>query len=192
MKIAVSAVEPRWESMIDPRFGRCPYFLIVNTDDLSMEAVSNAAAALGQGAGIQAARLVAEHGVQAVLTGHCGPNAQQALAAAGIRIVEGCSGVARQVVEQFQAGQLGSPTGTGATAGGAAAMAAGGSSVPSMTPGQPLPGVPLGLGLGWGRRRRTGRAGGMGRGRGMGFGRGMGLGFGRGVGGGWGRRANWF
>ncbi len=191
MKIAVSAVEPRWESMIDPRFGRCPFFLIVNTDDMSLEAISNTAAALGQGAGIQAARLVAEQGVQCVLTGHLGPNAQQALAAAGIRMIDGCGGVAQQVVEQFRTGQLSSAAAEG-TPSGVAAAPTNAPSVSPMIPGQPPPGVPLGLGLGWGRRRRMGRGMGMGRGRGMGFGRGMGMGFGRGVGGGWGRGANWF
>jgi predicted Fe-Mo cluster-binding NifX family protein len=65
------------------------------------------AAAAAQGAGIQAAKLMVGHGVQVVLTGHCGPNAFRALQAAGIRVYTGVSGGSvREAVEQFKAGAL--------------------------------------------------------------------------------------
>ena len=41
MKIAVSSQGKNLESPLDPRFGRCAYFLIVETDDMSFEAVHN-------------------------------------------------------------------------------------------------------------------------------------------------------
>ena len=106
MKIAITATEPRLESNVDPRFGRCPYFLIIETDDMSFEAIDNASQELGQGAGIQSARIMAERGVQHVLTGNCGPNAHQTLAAAGISVIVGCTGTVQNVAEQFKAGQL--------------------------------------------------------------------------------------
>ena len=106
MKIAITATGPDFDAAVEPRFGRCPYFLIVDTDSLSFESVENPNAALGGGAGIQSAQLIAEKGVEVVLTGNCGPNAYQTLSAAGIGVVIGCSGTVRQVVEQFKAGQL--------------------------------------------------------------------------------------
>lgn len=186
MKVAVTTVEPRLDAQVDPRFGRCPYFLIVETDNLSFEAVENANQALGQGAGIQSARLMAERGVQCVLTGNCGPNAHQALSAAGIGVVVGCAGTVRQVVEQFKAGQL-KPASTANVPGHSGSGQSGVNAPRPETPatavaspgfGPPMPpgGQP---GTGMGRGGRMGR--GMGRGRGQGGGRGRGRG--RGCGG---------
>lgn len=177
MKLAVTTTGPDLEAKVDPRFGRCPYFLIVETDDLSFEAIENSNAALVGGAGIQSARLLADRGVRFVLTGDCGPNAYQTLTAAGIGVVVGCSGVAKDVVEQFKAGGL---------------SAAGEPSVPThfgtagtpnappqdSWPPQQLPGIGGGMGMG------RGQGGGMGRGMGRGQGRGRGRGRGRGGGGG--------
>ena len=106
MKIAVTATEPSLDARMDPRFGRCPYFLVVETDDASFEAVENQSVSLGGGAGIQSAQLMAGKGVQTVLTGNCGPNAYQTLAAAGIAVIVGCGGTVADAVEQFKAGQL--------------------------------------------------------------------------------------
>ena len=106
MKIAITATGANLEASVDPRFGRCACFLVVETDDLSFEAVENPNVALGGGAGIQSAQLVASKGVTHVLTGNCGPNAHQTLSAAGIVIVVGCSGVVRDVIEQYKAGQF--------------------------------------------------------------------------------------
>ncbi|NQT38681.1 MAG: NifB/NifX family molybdenum-iron cluster-binding protein, partial [Planctomycetes bacterium] len=106
MRIAITVVEPSLDAAVDPRFGRCPYFLIVETDDLACEAVENPNVTLGGGAGIQSAQFLNEKGVGFVLTGNCGPNAYRTLSAAGVQVIVGCSGVARDVVEKFKTGQL--------------------------------------------------------------------------------------
>jgi len=94
------------DAAIDPRFGRCSYFVLVDTDDMTFEAVENRNSMLGGGAGIQSAQLMAQKGVKAVLTGNCGPNAHEALRAAGIDVVIGCSGPVSEVVARFKSGQL--------------------------------------------------------------------------------------
>ncbi len=106
MKIAVTAAGPSLEAAIDPRFGRCSCFLIVDTDAMTFEAIENANGALGGGAGIQSAQLIARKGAGAVLTGSCGPNAHRTLAAAGIDVMVGCGGTVSEAVERFKAGQL--------------------------------------------------------------------------------------
>jgi predicted Fe-Mo cluster-binding NifX family protein len=106
VKIAVTSTGPSLEAAMDPRFGRCACFVIVETDDLSFEVVDNASSALGGGAGIQAARLVAEKGAKAVLTGNCGPNAHQALTAAGIQVFVGLGGSVRKAIESHASGRL--------------------------------------------------------------------------------------
>ena len=149
MKIAITATGPSLDDAVEPRFGRCPYFLIIDPDSLSFESVENPNAALGGGAGIQSAQLIAEKDAEVVLTGNCGPNAYQTLSAAGIGVVIGCSGTVRQVVEQFKAGQL-NPAAT--------------ANVASKF------GMGAGRGMGGGMGRGMGRGGGMGRGMGTGAG----------------------
>ncbi|MCD6365056.1 MAG: NifB/NifX family molybdenum-iron cluster-binding protein, partial [Planctomycetes bacterium] len=99
MKVAITSQGPDMNSALDPRFGRCPYFMIVDTDTMKSEAVENSSVMLGGGAGIQSAQLMAEKDVKFVLTGNCGPNAYQTLSAAGIGVIIGCSGSVADVVE---------------------------------------------------------------------------------------------
>ncbi len=106
MKVAVTAIKPSLDSEIDPRFGRCAYFVIVETDDMSFEATDNASMSQGGGAGISSAQFVAQNGVKAVLTGNCGPNAHQTLSAAGIDIITGLNGSVLAAVEAFKSGKL--------------------------------------------------------------------------------------
>ncbi|MBN2560245.1 MAG: NifB/NifX family molybdenum-iron cluster-binding protein [Phycisphaerae bacterium] len=175
MRIAITASGPTLDAAVDPRFGRCPYFLIVDPRDLAFEAIENASVALGQGAGIQSAQLMAEKGVTSVLTGNCGPNAHQTLSAAGIVVIVGCSGAVRDVIQQYKAGQL-SATNQPNVAGHSGMAGAPGPAQGQPTPSQqpPMPGRGMGMGRG------MGRGGGMGRGRGMGQGMGRGGGTGGG------------
>ena len=106
MKIAVTATGAGMDAKVDPRFGRCAYFVIVETDDMSFKAAENPNVAAGSGAGIGAGQLMAEEGVQAVLTGNVGPNAYRTLNAAGIQVITGASGTVRQAAEQFASGKL--------------------------------------------------------------------------------------
>jgi predicted Fe-Mo cluster-binding NifX family protein len=101
MKIAISATGPSLDAPIDERFGRCPCFVIATPGDAEIESVVNSCANHGQGAGIQAARLMAEHGISVVLTGRCGPNASDTLAAAGVSVVTGCRGTVREAIDRF-------------------------------------------------------------------------------------------
>jgi predicted Fe-Mo cluster-binding NifX family protein len=41
MKIAVSATGETLEDLVDPRFGRCRYYIIADTDNFEFVAVSN-------------------------------------------------------------------------------------------------------------------------------------------------------
>jgi len=102
MKIAVSSHGKDLNAELDPRFGRCAYFLIVDPDDMGFEVFDNESGNLGGGAGIQSAQFVASKGVNAVITGNCGPNAAQTLSAAGIELFIGQSGTIREVVERFK------------------------------------------------------------------------------------------
>jgi predicted Fe-Mo cluster-binding NifX family protein len=106
MKVAVSSTGENLDAQLDPRFGRCGFFLIADPDNMSFEAFENKNAVQGGGAGIQAAQFLASQGVEAVITGNCGPNAVQTLSAAGIELFSGQAGNVREVVERFKHGNL--------------------------------------------------------------------------------------
>lgn len=106
MKVAVSTTGNSLDSPVDPRFGRSQNYLIIETDDMEYEAISNPNITAGSGAGIASAQLVAQKGVEAVITGNVGPNAVQVLTQAGIKIVTGATGKAREAVEKYERGDL--------------------------------------------------------------------------------------
>lgn len=108
MKVCVTSTGPGLDSEMDPRFGRCQYFLFVDPESLELEAVENPNLAAAGGAGIQSAQFVANKGVEAIITGQVGPNAFTMLQAAGLKILIGASGKVREVVEKYKKGQLAS------------------------------------------------------------------------------------
>jgi|YelNatPaOPRAMG01_1025707.scaffolds.fasta_scaffold02639_20 predicted Fe-Mo cluster-binding NifX family protein len=106
MKVAVSATGNSLDSQVDPRFGRCAYLIIVDTNTMQFEAIENASAFEASGAGIQAAQTVVSKGVEAVVTGNVGPNAYQVLSSAGVRIFTGAYGTVREAIERLLKGEL--------------------------------------------------------------------------------------
>jgi len=106
MKICVTAVSGSLDAQVDPRFGRCPYLVIVDSETMEFEAVSNIASGSMSGAGIQAAQTVAGKGAEVLITGNVGPNAFQALSAAGIRVVLGAFGNVREAIKKYKSGEL--------------------------------------------------------------------------------------
>jgi predicted Fe-Mo cluster-binding NifX family protein len=169
MKAAVCSTGNTLDSPIDPRFGRCANFVVVDTETFDASAVPNPGAMSAQGAGIQAAQVVSSLGASAVIAGNFGPNAFQALSAAGIEVYTGARGTVRDAINQFNSGQLQAISaasvaahfGMGATPGQGPGMGMGGGT--GATPGQ---GPGMGMGGGMGRGRGMGRRGGSGRGRG--------------------------
>jgi predicted Fe-Mo cluster-binding NifX family protein len=106
MKIAVTARANNLESEIDPRFGRCSIFLIIDIDTMNFISISNESFMSSGGAGIQAAQTVVKAGVKAVITGNIGPNAFQTLSAAGIIVYTGANGIIKDVIEKYKKGEL--------------------------------------------------------------------------------------
>jgi predicted Fe-Mo cluster-binding NifX family protein len=113
MKICVSATSGSLDAEVDSRFGRCPYFVIVDSETMKFDAVANDSSSAAHGAGIQAAQTAVNLGVKVVITGNVGPNAFNVLSATGIKIVTGASGSVKEAVEKYKKGELkevGNPT----------------------------------------------------------------------------------
>jgi predicted Fe-Mo cluster-binding NifX family protein len=73
---------------------------------MQFEVIQNMASGATGGAGIQAAQTIASKGAKVLITGNVGPNAFQALSAAGIKIVTGAFGTVREVIEKYKRGEL--------------------------------------------------------------------------------------
>jgi predicted Fe-Mo cluster-binding NifX family protein len=106
MKIAISSAGKNLDSQIDPRFGRCQYFILIDSETMEFEALENAGSMASGGAGVQAAQLVVQKGANALITGNLGPNAASALSASGIKVHLVSGGTIREVTEAFKAGKL--------------------------------------------------------------------------------------
>lgn len=106
MKVIVTATNDTIDDDVDPRFGRCQYFITVDTETLDYTAQKNDQKNASGGAGIQAAQTVANNQVEAVITGSVGPNAFQTLSAAGVKIFTGASGTVKDAIIDFKEGNL--------------------------------------------------------------------------------------
>jgi len=107
MKVAVTAKGTLLDSDVDPRFGRAPYILIVDTDNWALEVLDNIDNVNAfKGAGIQAATMVSDKGATVLMTGYCGPKAFETLEAAGVKVVSDITGKVRDAVKAFKEGKV--------------------------------------------------------------------------------------
>ena len=106
MKVCVTALGSKEDSEVDPRFGRCQFFVFFNLHTREVEGVANPNIESSGGAGIQSAQMVASKGAAVVLTGHVGPNAFKTLSAAGVTIFTGAVGTVKDAVDAYEAGKL--------------------------------------------------------------------------------------
>jgi predicted Fe-Mo cluster-binding NifX family protein len=148
-KICITSTGPTLESPVDPRFGRCAYFIIADPQTYDFEAVPNEAAMASGGAGIKAAQTVVSKNIEAVLTGSVGPNAFPALEDAGIKILAGISGTVKTAIESYMNKNLTELNTPGPS---------------NVGKGQGGPGRGLGMGYGGGSGMGLGRGAGSGRG----------------------------
>ena len=111
MKICVTSNGDNLEALVDARFGRCQYFIVVDTDTLEFDAIKNPNIDSMGGAGIQSGQFIAEQKVKTLLTGNVGPNAFQTLTAAGIDIITGVAGTVKDVVEKYKKDEFKSTSG---------------------------------------------------------------------------------
>ncbi len=107
MKIAITAKGDNLDAEVDPRFGRCQYFVIVDSETMEFEALPNESASAMGGAGPQAVQFISKHGAEAIITGNLGPNASQAINASGIKAFTGAGGTSvREALELQKNGKL--------------------------------------------------------------------------------------
>ncbi|MBU4502055.1 MAG: NifB/NifX family molybdenum-iron cluster-binding protein [Nanoarchaeota archaeon] len=108
MKIAISSNGTNLESKIDPRFGRCNNFVIVEVEDNKIKSdkgVANPGLSRSGGAGIAAAQFMGNENIEVVITGKVGPNAYTVLDKIGVKMYHGV-GTVKDSIEQYIQGKL--------------------------------------------------------------------------------------
>jgi len=106
MIIAVSSQDGMFNTELSPRFGRCNYFIIMDTETREWESKPNPALDARGGAGPQAVQFLSESGVEAAITGRYGPNAFTTLKTAGIRAYIAETGTPEELLDRFLSGIL--------------------------------------------------------------------------------------
>lgn len=106
MKIVFTVDGKGLDAPLDPRFGRSAAFLVYDLDAETFEVHDNPNVQATQGAGIQAAQTVVRLGGQALVSGHCGPKAFQALQAAGIKIYTTDVATVNEALALYKDGKL--------------------------------------------------------------------------------------
>jgi len=147
MKIAISSSGANLDEQVDPGFGCCRCFIVIDPETEAFDVLENEAPVSSSGAGIQAAQMVIAAGVDAVITGKLKPSVTDVLEAAGLDVYLGAAGTIRDVLKQYQDGRLREAS---------------------------APSVGDGTGTGPCRGHSTGKGMGQGVGQGMGQGQGMG------------------
>jgi predicted Fe-Mo cluster-binding NifX family protein len=102
MKICITSQGATLEALAEERFGRAPFFIIIDTDTGSFEALENQYAGSGGGVGPKAAQLIMAHKVTALISGMVGGNAREVLLAAGIHLYSyRAGGTVKDALDQF-------------------------------------------------------------------------------------------
>jgi len=107
MKILVTAKDRGLDAEVDGRFGRCPFFVVVDSETMVATSVENPGTKATGGAGVAAAQGALDLKPDAILTGEVGPHAIKMLEGSGVKIVTGASGSVREAVEHFKKNEAG-------------------------------------------------------------------------------------
>jgi predicted Fe-Mo cluster-binding NifX family protein len=102
MKLCFTAKGATLDSLSEDRFGRAPYFIIVESENGSFEAIQNPYADGAGGVGPKAAQVLIAHEVKALISGQVGGNAREVLVSAGIAMyIYNAGGSVKDAVDQF-------------------------------------------------------------------------------------------
>ncbi|MFW5998811.1 MAG: NifB/NifX family molybdenum-iron cluster-binding protein [Bacillota bacterium] len=107
MKLAITASSDQGlEASVDSRFGRAPYFTIVEVDTMETKVIKNSASSAGSGAGVSASQQLAEEEVDGVIAGNFGPKAFTSLQAGELKLYSYSGGTVAEAIDEFKRGTL--------------------------------------------------------------------------------------
>ena len=75
MKLAIALKENDYNSSVDERFGRAPFFIIIDSDTKEFEIIENEAKDEATGAGLKAVKNLLKYEIDTIIAGEIGPKA---------------------------------------------------------------------------------------------------------------------
>jgi len=105
MRLIITAQGKELTAPIDPRFGRCAFFILWDSATQQHTAYANEAAA-NSGAGIGSAQFVVDKHVEMVITGQIGPRAMQVLQSADVEVRITTASTVQEAIDRFQKGEM--------------------------------------------------------------------------------------
>lgn len=107
MKIAVSSTGTMLDDKVHDLFGRCDFFVFVDTASMESRAVKNPFTDAATGAGTACVQIIFDEGAKAVISGKVGPNAYEVLTQGEIDIFLSPPGVTvKEAVTKYKDGSL--------------------------------------------------------------------------------------
>jgi len=106
MKLCITSTGNTLESTFEQRFGRCPYFIIYDTDSKEFDAIENTNGDSAHGAGIGSAQEVVSKNIDVVISGNMWPNAKQVLDGENIKVYKGTGSTVLENIELFEKNEL--------------------------------------------------------------------------------------
>ncbi len=106
MKVAVAATGKTLYSHVDNRFGRCPFFIVVDPEAMEFYTIKNPGLKERDTAGIEASRVLISRDVDAVVVRNIGHNALVTLDGAGIKVYVGGAGTVLNAIENLKRGEV--------------------------------------------------------------------------------------
>ncbi len=94
------------DAPVDPHFGRCLYFVIVDADSMEFDSFRNTTTSASNGAGVQAAQFVISKGVDALITGSIGSKAFSMLTSKGIDVLPFIKGSVADALRAYRENAL--------------------------------------------------------------------------------------
>ncbi|MFX1513896.1 MAG: NifB/NifX family molybdenum-iron cluster-binding protein [Promethearchaeota archaeon] len=106
MKVLVTSSSQSLNGPIDPRFGRCPFFLVFELPSHTPHVIPNQSEKVMHRIGITVAQKICLQGIKTVITGNIGPNAFQVLSSAGIQVFTTSPTSVKKALEKFERNEL--------------------------------------------------------------------------------------
>jgi predicted Fe-Mo cluster-binding NifX family protein len=97
---------PSKGTQVDDHFGHCEFYRLFTVEDSKIVSEKRLDSPAGCGCKSNIAQELARQGVSVMLAGNMGQGAVNKVSAAGIKVIRGCSGDVREVMESFISGTL--------------------------------------------------------------------------------------
>jgi predicted Fe-Mo cluster-binding NifX family protein len=101
MKIGFPTDSNNLDAQISSKMSSADWLLVVDTEDMSFEAVQAPQMSARSGSGVQALSLLLERGARMLILGYISPNIAQSLEKSGIQVITGVSGCVEEAVAQY-------------------------------------------------------------------------------------------